>query len=425
MSRRTGRGLVIVCLLLCAACGGEQDGKQSDILATLPDGGLVIADSSEPNGEIPTTDVHDTFRPEDLRNVDFPAEITRPGDLTPEDVSDAPLTDLLVDQLESDTTSLPDQIAPTDQLDTHAPPTDTLDTQVTPTDTVDTQDGASKPLIERVVLAGDSWSCGLIQPLRDELDARGYDTIELNSQHTTCAGSTLAEWLQNQHPPAIGGGQDFTKPKMLDALHASLDADPPARILFVVLGGNDYNGQCGEGLGTLDLLEWLQVFTWLQETVQAYVDIALAGRPHLRVVLIGYDYFHFEFLQALGLSLEGLNTYTYNMGLVELDKRRKEVGQGTPNVIFAHNLGILQHTYGDTIHPPFTIPNPLLGFPEYGPGEAPKPGPAPGYAPFPGGWPAYPAPLVYMPDGIPPSPPGLATIISNTLDQVPVEWFQQ
>lgn len=91
---------------------------------------------------------------------------------------------------------------------------------------------------------------------------------------------------------------------------------------------------------------------------------------------------------------------------------KRDLCVATSGCAYAHNLGLLQHTYGDVPHPPASLP--LVA---YAPGVLPAPGWAPDYAPWPGGWAALPSPLDHMPDGIHPSPGGFRTIIDHTFAQ--------
>lgn len=286
------------------------------------------------------------------------------------------------------------------------------------------QDKPSSTVAKRMVIAGDSWSSGLIQPTRAALNAKGFSSVQLSYKFTANAGSQAAGWVANKHPPAVGGGEDKTKPRMLTALAASLDASPRADVLMLVIGGNDYNRECVNGMGKLPKALQKLVYDKIQKDIQSLVDFARKGRPHLKIVLMGYDYFHFEFLVAFGLKINKGNTRkSYNEGLVELDRRKRKIADTTPNVKYAHHFGILQHTYGDKAHPPFPVPNPLT-HPPYKPGVAPKPGIAPTYHPYPGGLLDYPAPLDVMPDGIHPSSKGFRTIVDYTLSQGLGRWLQ-
>ncbi len=266
------------------------------------------------------------------------------------------------------------------------------------------EDGQCRPgrnpqclAIKRVVLAGDSWSTGLIAPLRDALDARGYEEVAVSWELTAKPGSTVSGWLSDSN--------------LMDALFVSLDAEPRAGILFFTLGGNDYLRACASGLGLMDTLGWFTTMTSIQWDLQAFVALAQSGRPHLKVVLIGYDYLNYLMIEALGFSFPGMNLVKFNLGMVDLAMRGRNVAQGTQNVVYAHNMGLIQHTFGDA----------MFG---YGPGAAPKPGPAPTYDPFPVGWFAYPSPLAHIPDGIHPDYAGFRAIIENTLDQGPAAWIE-
>jgi len=251
--------------------------------------------------------------------------------------------------------------------------------------------------VDRVVLAGDSWSAGLIGPLRDTLDGRGYEEVVITWEMTAIPGSTVAQWV--------------SEPSFQSALAMSLDAEPPADILFFTLTGNDFLHACKSGLGLLGPVEFFLVMSKIQMDLQTFVNMAKTGRPDLRVFLIGYDYLHYEMIKLMGNEFPGLNWITFNLGLVDLSTRGRDVATATQDMGYAHNMGILQYTFGD----------PMFG---YGPGEAPKPGPAPGYNPFPGGWYTHPSPLAYIPDGIHPNYDGFRVIMENSLDQGPAAWIE-
>ncbi|MFH1531431.1 MAG: hypothetical protein ABIK09_11950 [Pseudomonadota bacterium] len=264
--------------------------------------------------------------------------------------------------------------------------------------------------VTRVVLAGDSWSTGLIVPMRDAFDGRGYEEVAISWELTSKPGSKVHGWV--------------TDPNLMTSLYLALDSEPPAEMLLFTLSGNDYLAACKDGLGLLGALEYFVVMTLIQWDLQTFVNLARAGRPELKIVLIGYDYLHFEMIQLLGSTMPGLNTVTFNLGLIDRAGRGRDVAAATPNMLYGHNMGLLQHTFGDTFHPPFLCPNPVFGCPEYGPGAAPKPGPAPGYSPFPGGWYTYPSPVDFIPDGVHPNYDGFRAIIENTLDQGAGAWIE-
>jgi lysophospholipase L1-like esterase len=268
-----------------------------------------------------------------------------------------------------------------------------------------------------IVLAGDSWSAGLIFPLREALDARGHADVTVRWETTARAGSQARTWVRNEYPPALGGGVDTTQPRMLDGLAAALDGPTPADVFVLVIGGNDMNREAVDGLGERGSFLRDLTFDAIEDDIAALVDFALEGRPALDVVFVGYDYLHLEFLRAFGMRLDGYDITTYNEDLVELGRRQRAVADGREQVWYTNNYGLLQHVAGDTIHVPFSRPNPLTGYPEYGPGVAPRPGGPPDFSPFPGGFYTYPAPLDWMPDGIHASAAGYRVIADNVLDQ--------
>jgi len=251
--------------------------------------------------------------------------------------------------------------------------------------------------MRRVVLAGDSWSTGLILPLRDALDARGYEEVAVTWETTSKPGSTVAGWLSD-----LG---------LMSALALALDMDPPAGMLLFTLGGNDYLRACAGGLGLQDAWGWYLALGRIQADIQAFVNIVRTGRPNLRVVLIGYDYLNYLLIEALGGGFPGMDMAEFNLGLVELAARGRAVGEATTGMVYAHNMGLMQHVFGDS----------LFG---YGPGAAPRPGPAPAYAPFPGGWWTHPSPADHIPDGIHPDYAGFRAIIENSLDQGPAAFIE-
>ena len=151
--------------------------------------------------------------------------------------------------------------------------------------------------------------------------------------------------------------------------------------------------------------------SYIQRDLQSFLNLARSGHPDLKIVFIGYDYLSLPMINALGTDLPGMDWVTFNLALVDLSGRQRDLASGMSNTVYAHNLGTLQHVFGD----------PLFG---YGPGEAPRPGPAPAYDPFPGGWYTYPSPAAHIPDGIHPDPAGFRALIENTLDQGMAAWIE-
>ncbi len=258
-------------------------------------------------------------------------------------------------------------------------------------------DAVAPATVARVVLAGDSWSVGFGFPTIDAFAALGLNTV-LTWETTAQSGSRALEWASNQ------GGK-------LDLLKAALDADPPAEVLLLVIGGNDLLSKMNDGWAKLPKLLRDAALNVIQKDVQTIADYALAQRPHLTVVIIGYDYLHYDFLK-LAVSLPAMNQESFNQAFVDLEKRKLEIAQTTPGVEYAHNFGWLQWTFGDRVHLPFVLP-PL----DYAPGVVPQPGVAPTYLPFPGGLPQLPGPLDYLPDGLHPTLVGFRALIDHSLSQ--------
>jgi hypothetical protein len=235
----------------------------------------------------------------------------------------------------------------------------------------------------------------MIFPLRDALDARGYEEVTVTWELTAKPGSTVAGWLAS--------------PDLMNGLFLSLDVEPRADILFFTLGGNDYLAACKSGLGLGGVIEWILVMARIQADLQTFVALVKAGRPDLKVVLIGYDYLNLPLMNLLGIDMPGMDWIRFNLGMVELASRGRAVAAATPGMVYAHNMGLLQHVFG---------------CPPYGPGVAPGPGPAPAYDPFPGGWYTYPSPADHIPDGIHPDYAGFRALVENSLDQGPAAWIE-
>lgn len=253
--------------------------------------------------------------------------------------------------------------------------------------------------VSRIVIAGDSWSTGIILPTIASLSDRGYTNVAVSYEFTAIAGSRAEEWANNED-------------NKLEILAVALNMEPPAEILILIIGGNDLNSHIvNDDFGLLPGWWRELIFNDIEDDIQTTVDFALAIRPGLKVVIVGYDYLHYDFL-CLYVDFEHMNQHEYNEAFVELGRRKLSIAQRTPNCEYAHNFGLLQYRFGDNIHPPFLLPPA-----PYAPGAVPFPGVAPAYTPFPGGLTQLPGPLDYLPDGIHPSEVGFRAIIDNSFDQ--------
>lgn len=252
---------------------------------------------------------------------------------------------------------------------------------------------------KRIVIAGDSWSCGIVTPTRAILDERGFSDTEITYSNTAVAGSTADEWVHNQDNKLV-------------KLAAALDEEPPAEVLLLVIGGNDVNASIfNDGFDEMSNSQKENVLDGIRDDIRSIVDYALLNRPDLSVVLVGYDYFHYLFLQSF-YGLGDMYLDEYNLAFVGLGMRKLGIENQVQSCYYAHNFGVLQYTFGDRPHPPFSLP--LL---EYPPANVPKPGVAPDYTPFPGGLYQIPSPLDQIPDGIHPNDEGFTAIMNHVFDQ--------
>ncbi len=265
---------------------------------------------------------------------------------------------------------------------------------------IDENETISDPsAIDSMVLAGDSWSSGFIPSVQTLLAETGHTDVEFRYENTTLPGSRASEWAENED-------------EKLTMLAEALDRPPVAEVLLLVIGGNDINFEIVSN-NFDERPEWWRniVLDGIRDDIQDIVEFAQQGRPHLHVVLIGYDYIHYEFLKA-AFGLGDWSTKPYNQTFVALGERKLDLANTTENVHYAHNYGILQWTFGDTVHPPFLLP-PIA----YDPHVVPKPGTSPDYNPMPGGTWEVPGPLGYLPDGIHPNTEGFYTIMEHSFSQ--------
>ncbi len=109
------------------------------------------------------------------------------------------------------------------------------------------------------------------------LDERGFGDVTVTWETTSVPGSTAEQWADNEFG-------------LLDKLDAALDADPPADLLLLVIGGNDLLGEVYDGYGNRLSIVQQQIRNRIVADVGEIVDHALAERSHLQVVIIGYGW---------------------------------------------------------------------------------------------------------------------------------------
>ena len=256
-----------------------------------------------------------------------------------------------------------------------------------------------------IVVAGDSWSTGSVNPTIDELAARGVEA-EVRWESTAIAGSQAKEWVANDE----------------GKLTALTEAVTGADVLLLYLGGNDHNFGLLEGLG------WGGVEALndgIEEDLGELIAYVQGVEPDLHVVLVDYSYFHYEWFTLLyGLDLDVDSTLEYNQGITDLGARKLALARANERVHYVHNFGILQHTLGLKAEAPWSLP--LQDFPA---GFLDRPTWAPDYDPFPGGVrrsdidpsvippESLPAPTEAFSDGIHPNDFGWAVLSDSLFDQ--------
>ncbi len=323
------------------------------------------------------------------------------NDSTDDDSSDDDAGDDDTDDDATDDDSGDDDTSDDDATDDDTTDDDAADDDATDDDADDdTGDDDTEPTtVERVVIAGDSWSSGFIQAAVDEFAERGYGDTIVSWELTSLPGSTAEDWADNDDG-------------RLDTLEAVIDMNPPAEILLLCISGNDVHEMIDDGFdGWPGFLQEWRKQRIVNDTMHI-VDVALAGRPNLHVVLIGYDYLHYEF-NDLVYGMGDMSTESYNLLFADMGQRELAESATRPRFHYAHNFGWLQYAVGDVPHPPFLLP-----FFSYGPGSVPAPGTAAtGYFPFPGGIYLLPGPLDWIPDGVHPTAGGFRLLFEHTMDQ--------
>jgi len=363
--------IALVALVALPACDNSTDDDDNDAVTDDDDNDAVDDDDNDDTDDDDTGD-------DDTTDDDTVDDDTNDDDTTDDDTVDDDTND-------DDTTD--DDTVDDDTVDDDTVDDDTADDDTTPGE------------IQRLVIAGDSWSCGYVHPTQEALVDWGYPDVEVSWEFTAVAGSKAEQWANNEN-------------NLLDILAVVLDQEPAAELLLISLGGNDFIFSVSDGYGS-----WWPFFQSLKldeivNDLRTIVEFALTDRPHLQVVFLGYDYMHFELMQAYLPVGDDLNMQEFNEHFIELEYRKLQLAGQIDRCEYAHNWGAMQHHFGDTIHPPFFWPP----FP-YEPGDAPAPGYAPDYNPYPGGIPTFPGPLDHIADGVHPDEAGFRVLIDNACDQ--------
>ena len=243
------------------------------------------------------------------------------------------------------------------------PPEDTGDT--------DAPDPRTPWGLDRIVVVGDIWGQEIVPTVQVLLWREGFDDVEIVHEQTTGRDLSAAQ-LAHDHEGRLTG------------LAAALDGgETGADLLIVAIGARDYLGALQRGLPADTPFDDAIVPTLdtFERDLAATLRAAREGRPELEIVLIGYDYLHFDVLTRIaGLDLDAPDRLAFNRGLAELERRRRDLAALDPRVHYVHNLGLLTHAVGNPRHPELGVPTA-----DVPPGYFDAPAGPPSYEPFPGG----------------------------------------
>ena len=236
---------------------------------------------------------------------------------------------------------------------------------------------------ERVMLLGDSWAhfMWVARSHQEVFEKFGFDDIEERGPATVLIGTQAESWNdQNGHT----------------IITNELNNYPSLDIVAISLGGNDIIGDWDV---SMTIAQSEAMFVEIQGHLQDLVDVILAVRPDIEIVLYGYDYLNFvetilNFPPALGdnpyignwHTMGDPSVYQVNEGLGFLAQVLIDISDADSRVHFVNSLGLMQYVYG--------YPNPLPIAPggTFPPGSVPLPGQAPDYIPINGGNMNYPSP---------------------------------
>jgi hypothetical protein len=189
--------------------------------------------------------------------------------------------------------------------------------------------------------------------------------------------------------------EGWNTPDLLGRITQKLNEFPTIDIVHISLGGNDLNLRYRWSTSEAEKEALLNE---VREHIRGVVEHCLNVRPNVKVAIVGYDYLNategFDFNQfgivqgwenptALLYAIYGIplpltvidvanNQQRLNDVFIGLEQRKKDLALGMDRVVYVHNFGLMQATFGiDGLGiPPLTIP---------------LPDPPPNYSNFPGG----------------------------------------
>lgn len=190
-----------------------------------------------------------------------------------------------------------------------------------------------------VLMIGDSWG-GAACCWNDVFAANGHPEITLQS--IALAGTKASDWAAAPGP-----------------MQAALAADPELRWMIVSLGGNDM------------FADWTnnQQSGWEQRLLPRYraiLDAAIAARPEIRVLFLGYDFMNFEqnaFCVALAFNtFHGLLTPQINAEALKVSGAQAAIDAEYSSAWAVGVWGALQAAGGISPAPNLLLPSPAQYF---------------------------------------------------------------
>lgn len=256
---------------------------------------------------------------------------------------------------------------------------------------------------KRILVIGDSWAAFMTHPMTGEifqstLKQQGYEDAGIvATEKTAVPGSRADQWATNQ------------KGK-LDDLKQALEANPTVDIVFVVIGGNDFlRAATKTNLSNLATDDRARLWAGICTNIQTLVDVVLAFRPNLKVVLCDYDYLNLAEAarSPLKQNFNGISQSDFNRYLVDLGRQKRAVVEKSNRCLYIQNWGLMQYHFGDPEQ-------------KYEAKTVPYPGGPPKFDPYPGGDPMKSGPAKAfdqgaLNDGIHLNAEGFRLIIENAL----------
>ncbi len=252
---------------------------------------------------------------------------------------------------------------------------------------------------ERILIVGDSWAASIATVQHDGagfgsfdavLAANGRGRYTTRGDATAWGGRTSAFW-------------DKTENRAI--LVSELTNHPTIDIVHLIIGGNDFLTDAKDHDLSNDSVRQSHFLTNAGH-IQNIVNVCLAVRPNIRVVLADYDYL--DITRAgliLGTNFNGATQRQFNDWLVELGQYKRVIAQTIDRCEYVQNWGTLQYWYND-------------------PAGFSLPGGPPDYTPYPGGDLNSEMPLeAHVGDGIHPNDQAHRYMLQNAMNSFYLDWL--